>query len=98
MCDITSDPSMHDKPKPWGEVWGAPFVRTSDGTIVVMRRKGQRVQFFDHHGEPVGPEHRNVAPALIWAWSDQSGLSDPSLEPWIADGIRRELALNRKEH
>lgn len=94
MCGRADDTSMIDvevKPtKPWGEVWGAPFVRQSDGAVVLMRRKAQRVRFFAGD-EQVGPEHRNVAPALIWAWSKDSPLADPNVEPWLLAGVRRQI-------
>ena len=91
MCSQSDDPTQHDVVvTSWGEVWGAPWVH-ADGRIVVMRRKGQRVRFFDHKGEQIGPEHRNVVPALVWAWSDLSDLSDGT-EPWLLAGIRREIA------
>jgi hypothetical protein len=42
-----------------------------------MRRKGQRVRFFDVRDRQVGPEQKNVAPALLYAahmgWSDLTG-------------------------
>lgn len=50
----------------WGETYGAPYY-TGDGTRVTMRRKGQRVRWFDDAGRQVGPEQRNVAPALGYA-------------------------------
>lgn len=102
MCTRSDDPSTYDEapapaPKPWGEVWGAPFVRRSDGATVLMRRKAQRVQFFTQAGEPVGPEHRNVVPALIWAWASGSPLSDPTADPVLMAGIRREIAAGKPE-
>jgi hypothetical protein len=48
-------------------------------TPVWMWRRGQRVRFFDAQGNQVGPEHKNVVPALIYAaancWIDPE-------EPW----------------
>jgi hypothetical protein len=54
----------------FGELYGCgaqPAYVTDDGVAVWMRRKGQRVRFFDAVGVQVGPEHRNVAPAVVWA-------------------------------
>lgn len=94
-----SDPWQTSGPgvTPWGEVWGAPWVRESDGAVILMRRKAQRVRFFTQDGEPVGPEHRNVVPAMIWAWSSQSGLTDPNGEPWLLKGIRDEIEADRDD-
>jgi len=46
--------------------WGR--YRSSEGRVVSMRRKGQRVRFFDvETGEQVGPEQSNVVPAVCAA-------------------------------
>lgn len=53
---------------PWGKSWG--YYLTPAGSIVNMQRKGQRVRFFDcATGDQVGPEQRNVAPAVAAALS-----------------------------
>jgi Zn finger protein HypA/HybF involved in hydrogenase expression len=52
----------------WGTPYGLPMLHPS-GTAIRMRRKGQRVRFFDLNGKQVGPEHANVAPAVAWAMS-----------------------------
>lgn len=65
----------------FGQLYGcgpqAAYV-TTDGTPVWMWRKGQRVRFYDAAGEQVGPEHRNVCPAIVWAasnaWFDPTAL------------------------
>ena len=59
--------------KPYGRT---PSFVTCEGVAVTMWRKGQRVQFFDDDGNQVGPEHRNVAPAVVAAFAD--GWIDPS--------------------
>ena len=51
--------------------WGAPYITepaylTPDG-LVWMRRKGQRVRFYNAYGAQVGPEQDNVAPAVAYA-------------------------------
>lgn len=52
-------------PVSWGQVYGLP-VTTGDGRKLELRRKGQRCRFYDR-SEQVGPEQRNVAPALAYA-------------------------------
>jgi hypothetical protein len=41
-----------------------------------------------------GPEHRNVVPALIWAWAQ--GWADPTTDPVFTAGIRAEIARNTR--
>ena len=51
----------------WGTPYGfGPAYLTRHG-LVWMRRRGQRVRFFDEHGTQVGPEQANVAPAVAYA-------------------------------
>lgn len=50
--------------KPYGQL---ASIRTTDGRLVTMYRRGQRVRFFDLTGQQVGPEQRNVAPAICAA-------------------------------
>lgn len=52
-------------PAPWGKPYGSP-VTHRDGRKLELRRKGQRCRFY-FGALPVGPEHRNVAPALAYA-------------------------------
>ena len=63
----------------WGKPYGGdgPSYNTPDGPVW-MRRKGQRVRFFDAGGDQVGPEQSNVAPAAAYAMSQ--GWTSPSLE------------------
>ena len=50
--------------KPFGQ---GPHFITDDGRFVTMWRKGCRVRFYTDDGEQVGPEQRNVAPAIAFA-------------------------------
>lgn len=50
---------------PWGSLYGSP-VTSTDGRKLELRRNGQRCRFYDG-ADQVGPEHRNVAPALAYA-------------------------------
>lgn len=52
----------------WGRWYGETSYTTPEGTVVRMYRKGQRVRFFDAQGRQVGPEHGNVAPAIVAAY------------------------------
>lgn len=52
---------------PWGKSWGDWL--TAEGVRVTMRRKGQKVRFFDAAGAQVGPEQSNVAPAIAAAYA-----------------------------
>lgn len=66
--------------RPYGP---GPHYTTSEGVDVWMWRKGQRVRFYDTHGTQVGPEHTNVAPAVVWAafhgWWDPTVSADFNL-------------------
>lgn len=57
----------------FGEMYGPGphYVTPPNGIAVWMWRKGQHVRFYDEHGNQVGPEHRNVVPAIIWAAAHQ---------------------------
>ena len=76
----------------WGEPYGMPMVRGEDGAVMTMRRRAQKVRFFDEAGEQVGPEHANVVPAIIWATAQ--GWYDPTLPAWLTAGARAEIAAN----
>lgn len=60
----------------WGKPWGGdgPHWVTDRGVLVTMFRNGQKVRFYDQEGNQVGPEQRNVAPAVAFAlhyrWTD----------------------------
>lgn len=51
----------------WGELYGHSPYQTNDGRLVWMFRKTQAVRFYDEDGVQVGPEQRNVAPAICYA-------------------------------
>lgn len=54
----------------FGEVYGRPFRTRGRGRpLVWMFRKGQRCRFFNQKGDQVGPEQRNVVPAVAFAHS-----------------------------
>ena len=100
MCDRSSDPSTYSEPEPddyiggWGEVWGAPMVLPG-GAYVVMRRKAQRVRFAEvATGRQIGPEHKNIVPAMIWAHAQ--GWDDPTAPAWLNAGVKREIEANSK--
>lgn len=61
--------------------WGSPYPQsvsynTPDGPVW-MRRRGQRVRYYNAAGDQVGPEHSNVAPAVGYA--QQQGWLNPHL-------------------
>lgn len=56
---------------------------TPDGVEVWMERKAQKVRFLDAHGNQVGPTHKNLVPALIWAALND--WRDPSSPGWWND-------------
>jgi hypothetical protein len=83
--------------KPFGQFYACsseqPSHMTPDGPLW-MRRKGQRVRFFDETGEQVGPEQRNVAPALCYAaWQGWIDPRDPATSAWLNAGIRAETRI-----
>lgn len=75
--------------KPWGEPWGGARYRLPDGREVTMRRRGQRCRFFTDDGEQVGPEHANVAPAVVAA--AYAGWWDLNSPAWLNVGLIREV-------
>jgi hypothetical protein len=80
----------------WGENYGserAAYHTSHDGSVW-MHRKGQKVRFFDATGKQVGPEHRNVYPAMIWAAA--AGWIDPSA-PMISIACNVEVRKQLEE-
>lgn len=54
----------------FGQIYGnieTPAFITDSGIPVWMWRKGQHVRFYSNSGEQIGPEQRNVAPAVCFA-------------------------------
>ena len=84
-------------PVNFGRVYGDPaepaFI-TPAGVRVWMWRKGQKVRFFSAAGTQVGPEHRNVAPALCAAYAAK--WIDPSAPKWLNDGCIAECSAEGK--
>lgn len=78
-----ANPSRIDFGRPYGE---EPMVNNR-GRQIFMHRRGQKVRFYDRNGRQVGPEHRNVAPAMAWAHA--SGYYSPSLAAAIGLPPRR---------
>jgi len=69
------------KPAPggWGKPYGSDPYLTPHGAVL-MFRKGQRVRFFTPEGAQIGPEQRNVAPAVVFALSQGWRSANPKLE------------------
>lgn len=67
MNSENARPPLATAPKTarWGWCYGGPVV-TRDGRKLDLRRNGQRCRFYDGDVQ-VGPEQRNVAPALAYA-------------------------------
>jgi hypothetical protein len=93
---------MPRKPAPsthggrWGEIYGdpdTPSCVTDTGINVWMWRKGQRVRFLAADGVQVGPEHRNVAPAMVAAAA--AGWIDPC-NPWLSVACTVEVRAQQK--
>lgn len=64
----------------FGEPYGGRPYQTPDGDVVYMWRKGQRVRFYAADARQVGPEHRNVVPAVAWAHAHD--WFDPTCPAW----------------
>lgn len=84
----------------WGEDYGCgrvAYVVPETGICVWMFRNGQRVRFYDARGNQVGPEHKNVMPAICWAsgqaWIDPS---NPNLSIACTVEVRSQLAGRRQ--
>jgi len=78
----------------FGEMYGPSVAYvTPQGIAVWMWRKGVRVRFYDARGEQVGPEHKNVYPATIWAaanaWVDPAS---PMLSLACIAEVRHQIA------
>jgi hypothetical protein len=67
-----------------------PDYVTPDGTEVWIERKRQKTRFLDAFGRQVGPVHRNLVPAIVWARANR--WRDPSLPQWFNDGVIAEVA------
>ena len=67
-----------------------PDYVTTDGTEVWIERKRQKTRFLYARGRQVGPVHRNLAPAVVWARTQ--GCRDPSLPQWFNDGAIAEVS------
>lgn len=52
--------------KGWA-IYGSPIGHVRDNARIVLWRKGQKCRWMTPAGEQVGPEQKNVAPALVWA-------------------------------
>lgn len=74
----------------FGQIYGDPATPTyiTPEGPVWMWRKGQKVRFFTAEGVQVGPEHRNVYPAVLSA--SYEGWIDPSC-PWLSAMCTREV-------
>lgn len=76
----------------FGRIYGDPtepsFI-TDAGVPVWMWRKGQKVRFFTVEGVQVGPEHRNVYPAILSAFG--AGWTDPRISPMMNFRCRIEV-------
>lgn len=85
----------------WGEDYGCGQVAyvTPQGIAVWMYRKGQRVRFYDMRGKQVGPQHKNVYPATIYAaanaWVDPTS---PNLSLACITEVRRQNAERAAMH
>lgn len=76
----------------FGRIYGSetePSYITETGVAVWMWRKGQRVRFFTAEGVQVGPEHSNVAPAILSAAA--AGWSDTNLPAWFNKAFTASL-------
>jgi len=86
----------------WGVPYGGdgPHWRTDKGILVTMFRKGQAVRFYDQRGNQVGPEQRNVTPAVAYAlqhrWEDfdeiAKGLVKENQEGLVMAGLVERVA------
>lgn len=67
-----------------------PDYVTTEGVEVWMERKHQKTRFLDAAGNQVGPMHRNLVPAVIWAAAQ--GWRDPGMPGWFNDEVIAEVA------
>ena len=51
----------------WGDPYVAAFAYLTRRGLVWMRRKGQRVRFYNAYGAQVGPEQENAESAYTYA-------------------------------
>ena len=50
-----------------------------EGGELWMYRRGRKIRFFDGAANQVGPEHDNIVPAIVWAFSNGWKANDA---PW----------------
>ena len=99
MTDTVSGPDTSDADPAdpgFGQRYGCgpePAYVTPAGVAVWMQRHGQRVRFYTAAGQQVGPEHRNVAPATVWAGIN--GWVDPTA-PLLSLGVIAETRANAR--
>ncbi len=67
-----------------------PDYVTTDGVEVWIERKVQKTSFLDAEGNQVGPVHRNLVPAIVWAAAHR--WRDPSSPDWLNDAVIAEVA------
>lgn len=66
-----------------GEMFGCSpdrpdYLTCPDRTPAWMYKRGQRVRFYDANANMVGPEHRHVAAAIVWAAMNSWWIVDQS--------------------
>jgi len=69
-----------------------PDYVTTDGVEVWMERKKIRTRFLDAAGAQVGPWHKNLVPAIVWAAA--AGWTDPSVPAWWSAAVTAEVRAN----
>lgn len=81
--------------EPYGS--GTAYQHGDTGQELEMRRKGQKVQFFDKNtSEKVGPEHSNVAPSA--AYAQTNGYHSPALAKAGIFPSKDAAALRERVH
>lgn len=73
----------------WGE-----FVTPEGERVRCYRGKRNRCRFYTPEGVQYGPEQKNVAPALAWAY--WLGLVDPT-DPMLSAACTQEVRANYRE-
>lgn len=100
MVAIPAELDVTPKDPNWGECWSTdgPEYVTPDGIAVWMWRNGQKVRFYDARATQVGPEHRNVYPAQIWAaFNAWISPTSPNLSLACITEVRRQVAERTSE-
>jgi hypothetical protein len=84
---------MKDAWRAKAKQWGT-YVTDDGATVTMERGRYNRVRFYDEAGEQHGPEHSNVAPAVVY--TAYHGWYDPTAPAWLNAGCIIEVRADTR--